>query len=226
MPYKHMEVAMGSSHRYRSPRPGTDRAADELPGSPVQFILLSNIDADDQMFHLRIFPESADIRKSIFLCGQQVPVVLWGKTRPYKIIDGFRRVWALKELHKPAVKAIIRDDLDEAGAFRLSYLENARRRNFSQLDRAHAIWIAVNKRGMTLQSAAKELGMTERQARRYLSLLSIPSKLQKAVSEGAISIGHAIVLASAHGIDTDTWIERIRIESLNPGLLSRVFKAL
>jgi hypothetical protein len=83
-------------------------------------VALSEISVDDTRFQFRIGGPTSDIRKSIECVGQQVPVTLWGRNS-FLIIDGFRRVQALAALGRNSVRAIVRDDLDERGAFHLSH---------------------------------------------------------------------------------------------------------
>ena len=50
--------------------------------------------------------------------------MLRGKKPPYRIVCGFRRVVALRELGVSTLKAVIRADLSDDQALRLSVLEN------------------------------------------------------------------------------------------------------
>jgi ParB family chromosome partitioning protein len=192
--------------------------------STIRSVPLGEIDAEDTRFQFRLSPTTGDLRASIRTGGQQVPLLLWGSNPPYKIVDGFRRVAAIAEIGWDSVKAIIREDLTEQAAFALSFIENVKRKNYSPVDKANAIWQAIHGRGMKKEEVARELGLSVKQVGRYLKLLELDSALQQAVKRGRISMAHAAALHHSGIRDPARWIERIREEGLTEKQLRRRLK--
>jgi ParB/RepB/Spo0J family partition protein len=141
--------------------------------------------------------------------GQQCPVVLWGKTSPYKVIDGFRRIEAIAGLGRDSVLALVRSDLDQTQALALSFIENARRHNLTPLDKAHAVWQAVHTWEMGKPLVAKTFGLSVRQIERYLKVLDFEGPLHHAVAAHKITMAHAALLNRACVADLPHWIDEV-----------------
>jgi ParB family chromosome partitioning protein len=208
----------------KSAKPKSSRAPDGISvQAKIEEVLLSDLDPVDARFQLRVDRDAiADLVRSLSEDGQQVPVVLWGKQKPYIVIDGHRRSKAAAKLEWSSVKAIIRHDLTEAEAYHLAYLENARRKSLTKLDQAHALWQLVNRRGMTIEAAGQSLGIKKDKAGRLVKLLTLPEELQDAVKRGKISMHHALLISKRNVKDLDGVIERIRKEKLSVRKLARV----
>lgn len=189
-----------------------NRAAPKLARAPssgrikrldmVIEVPLSKINRDDRRFQFRVGMSTVDVENSIRQHGQQVPVTLWGR-EPHTIIDGFRRVHALARLSHTNVKAILRDDLDENGAYQLSFIENVHRRAWTTFEKALAIRTAIVERKLSVKQVAAELTLSERQIHRYLELADFDPRLTDALRTGVISMAQAAVLhrASVENLD-------------------------
>ena len=175
---------------------------------------VGDIDSSDRRFQFRLNEAPTDLIESVKTHGQQVPVTLWD-TKPYVIIDGFRRVHAARALDLRTVKAIIRSDLDEQGAFAVSFIENAKRRNFGPLDKAHAIRIAIHQHQLQLEMVAEQLQLSPRQVRRYLQILNFDQPLAEALDCQRISMGHAVVLHRASPENVCAAIHEVQTEKLS-----------
>src|SRR6266850_685549 len=122
--------------RFRSKQSEQKAKCPEGSGpSTVRVVPLAEVDLADDRFQWRLNVSHGDLRKSLEKEGQLVPVVLWGKQQPYKVIDGFRRLICAQELGWSKCEAIVRADLTEDEAFKLSFIENVKRRNLSSVDR-------------------------------------------------------------------------------------------
>ena len=199
-------------------------AASSESSAALRKVKLSDVDRADERFQLRLHSDVRDLERSLIAHGQQVPVTLWGSRPPYKIIDGFRRIEVLDRMGEKTVLAVVRRDLDEHAAFALSFIENARRRNFSALDKAHAIWIALNKRQMTKDVAAQELGLSRRQLNRYLRLLNLGEPLEAAVVAGRLSMAHAAELRKPGVTGVPALIDKVVDENLSVEELKRLLR--
>ncbi len=198
------------------------RLADHEPNNAkIHSVSLRHIDHGDHRFQCRFSFSSGDLVDSLQRHGQQTPVILWGGIPPFKVIDGFRRIEALRALQRPSVLAVLRPDLGEAEAFLLSFSENVRRKNLDTLDRAGAIWQAVHTWGLAKEDVAEIFSLSIRQIDRYLSLLDFPIGVLEAVKGRRISMAHAVRLRQACVVNTETWIQTIAAESLSARELAR-----
>jgi len=211
----------------RHPGPASREADGVLSGATpsiaTQMIPIQQIDREDRRFQLRVNADAVDpaLVSSLRSSGQQTPVVLWGLTHPYRIVDGFRRVEALVASGMDRVLAIVRSDLDQTQALALSYLENDRRKNLTALDRSHAVWLAVHEWEMGKPLVARSFGLSVRQIDRYLKALEFAAPVQHALRSGNIAMAHAALLHRARVDDPSAWVRRIRREKLSAGELGR-----
>jgi ParB family transcriptional regulator, chromosome partitioning protein len=191
-------------------------------GLRVQAVSLGQIDRSDQRFQYRLHVDATRLREHMSLEGQQVPVTLWDSEGPsFVIVDGFRRVEAATALGWSTIRAIVRDDLDENLAAVLSFTENVRRQNYSPMDKANAIWIAIHKRRLSRSDVAIHFGLSERQVSRYLALLDLDEGIVKALQQGRVSMGHAALIHRFAPNDAERVIEDVASEQMSVGQLRR-----
>lgn len=157
-------------------------------------VSLKDIVLDDFTYQMRVETRVGDLKQSLQDDGQLEPVHLVGASPPFRIVDGFRRCTAAKALGWEDVQAFVHEALAEEHAFKLAFLHNVVRKNLRPIDRANAIRLA-QKRGMKLHEAAAELNLSEKQARRYLSLLRLPRDVQDAIDTQDFTMAHALVVA-------------------------------
>jgi ParB/RepB/Spo0J family partition protein len=187
----------------------------------VRQISIAAIDWTDQRFQYRLSVDISDLKQSLRRCGQQVPVILWGQSSRPKIIDGFRRITALRQLEVDYVHAIIRSDIDEDEAFTLSFIENAKRRNLLPFDKAHAIWFSIHRRGLEPARVAADFGLSLKQINRYLRLIELELPVAEALRAGRISMAHAVVLHRSSVPDPRPFLAAIESERLTAVELKR-----
>ena len=95
----------------------------------------------------------------------------------YDLVAGQRRFLACQQLGMATIPAILRDDLDDAGATVVSLIENVQRADMNPMDKARAYQNIYAEYG-DIQRVAKETGVTSRTVRRYLPLLSLGTAIQ------------------------------------------------
>jgi ParB/RepB/Spo0J family partition protein len=190
----------------------------------ARVVAIAAIDLEDTRFQFRILPADDALTDSIRAEGQQVPITLWGPP-PYRILDGFRRLQALVRLGRETVVAVVRDDLDESGAFATSFIENVERRSFTTLDKAHAIWKVTMLARFPKEVVAERLRLSLRQVNRYLALFEFGEELRTALLSGRISMAHAALLQQAR-CEPAHWIEEIEKEGLSAPLLKKRLERL
>lgn len=193
-----------------------------LRATEVVEVPLEDVSRDDA-YQYRLAATTGDLEASLRNEGQREPVDLAG-SKPYTIVDGFRRVEAIRRLGWKTVKAFVHLRMTAAEAQRLAFLKNVVRKNLSPLDKANAIRQA-KKRGRKLDELAADFGISVKQVRRYEGLLDLPAELQKLVDRGKLPMSHAVLLHD-HGVRAfDKWVERIAEKKLTRQQLKRELRA-
>jgi len=199
-----------------------------IPEGQVVEVHLDDIDLDDTEFEFRVDHKIKDLVDDIASNGQQFPIILRQPredgAKP-KIVSGFRRTRAIRALGWTSIKAIVRDDLDDDEAYRLSYLENEKRRNLTGVDKAHAI-VKLRMRGKTDDEIRAIYGIGQRQLDNYKRVSTFPQVLKDAVSEGLVPTTHALILMKNYDIrqgriDLEEWIAKVHDEGLSVRKLTR-----
>jgi ParB/RepB/Spo0J family partition protein len=187
----------------------------------AQATALAEIDRGDTRFQHRLFASSEDLIESIRVHGQRTPVHLAGERPPYTVVDGFRRIEALRRLGRDTVLAVVERGATEEELFAFSFAENVRRRSYTAEDKAHAIWQAVQRWRLDKHAVAELLGLSVRQVDRYLALLSFDETLRGAIAAGRISMAHAVVLHRAAPSDAAKWLEEVAASGLSAAELAK-----
>jgi ParB/RepB/Spo0J family partition protein len=187
----------------------------------TRFVEIEAIDREDRRFQLRLVTDYRDLKESLRTEGQQTPVLLWGRARPYKIIDGFRRIDAMVETGYDRILAFVRSDLDQTQALTVSFLANAKRKNLTPLDKAHAVWKSIHEWQMSKAMVAKNFALSVRQVDRYLVAFEFDETLKRAIREDRITMAHAALLHRAQLADPNAWVKKI----VRHGLSCRQLKA-
>jgi ParB/RepB/Spo0J family partition protein len=203
--------------------------ADEISHSPAgiqtsswEEVALADIDREDLAFQYRFPSEIATLRLSLEAEGQREPIDLLGK-KPYRIVDGFRRIAAATALRWETIKAFVHRDVSEEEAYRIAFTKNVVRRNLSPLERAQAILVAMKKRGLKISDLDEAFGISEKQVKRYLELLKFPDSIQKILDGEVVTMAHARALAKyGVGDDADKWRRRIQSDHLDARVLVRL----
>ena len=114
--------------------------------------------------------------------GNRIPAVVRRTShaeRPYELIIGTRRHWAISWLnanHYPDIELVaIIEDIDDEAAFRLADIENREREDISDLERGLNYKAAVEAYygGVQLRMAER-LKMSKSQLARYIALTELP----------------------------------------------------
>jgi len=129
----------------------------------------------------------AELVASILRHGQQTPVVTVAASEPerYVLIDGYRRVDALRELARDEVSALVLE-MGEADALIVGHrVERSRPR--SALEDGWLLRELVERHGLTQEVLAVRLGRSPSWVSRRLSLVTVlPEAVQMAVRLGRV----------------------------------------
>lgn len=135
---------------------------------------------------------SASIKEHGILQPLIVSPIPGGK---YELIAGERRLQAAKLAGLRAVPALVRD-AQENEKLELAIIENVQRHDLDPIEEAKAYSRLMDEFGLTQDGTAKKMGKSRSAVANMLRLLALPVEIQRAISEGKITEGHAKALLS------------------------------
>ncbi len=194
-----------------------------LRAGSVEMMDMDSIDLIDRTWRFRVAMNVTDLAASMKANGQQLPLILRRvhSRESLQIISGFRRTRAAFELGWSAVSAIVLNECTDEQAFRLSVLENEKRKTYSDIDRAHAI-VKYRSMGYSVANIATEIfGLSRKQVHRLEALTTLPSFMQEAIADESLPATHAVVLKHAFArmgakvVDLRLWVEKIAANDLS-----------
>lgn len=140
--------------------------------------------------------ELEELAASIREHGILQPIVLarTSSERTYTLIAGQRRLEAASIAGLLMVPAVIRDDPGEQGLLELALIENIQRSNLNPLEAATAYQLLAEDFQLSHDDIARRVGKQRSTVTNTIRLLRLPKLVQDALSESAISSGHARAL--------------------------------
>lgn len=142
-----------------------------------------------------------DLVDSIRAVGQQSPCKVRMAGDKLKLVFGFRRVEAIRQLNaqggppRPVVVEII--DCNDEEAFTLNVRENNDRRDLSHMDAALNCRRLIEHYGKTAAEVAAIMRKSPAWVTQHLKLCRLPAELQRAIHEGQIPPSAGFELADA-----------------------------
>jgi ParB/RepB/Spo0J family partition protein len=150
----------------------------------------------------------SEMIRSVYVSGVMQPIIIRPNTakqgavnwRRYIIVVGERRyraacAVAASDVSRSTIPAIIRIMTAEE-ALDAQIVENLQREDVNPMEEARAFRIMLDKRKMTLQDIAANIGKIDMYVRQRLKLLQLTAPWQKILYNGKISITLAMRLAS------------------------------
>lgn len=152
----------------------------------------------------------------------QPPVVRRVGAEKYELIMGERRLRAAKIAGLSSIPVIIRDTSDNE-LLREALIENIHRSNLNSLEEAAAYNQMLTDFGITHDDLASKLGKSRPVITNTLRLLNLPTSVQKRLTSGALTAGHARALL---GLADPIEMERIAAKIVAEGLSVRATEEL
>jgi ParB family chromosome partitioning protein len=139
--------------------------------------------------------ELEELAQSIREHGVLQPIVIRRKgDGMYELIAGERRFRAAKIAGMTTIPSLIRNSNDEK-ALAVALVENIQRQNLNPMEEAKAYSRLMGEFGLTQDLVSRSVGKDRSSIANILRLLSLPKDVQQFIESGAISLGHAKVLA-------------------------------
>ena len=142
----------------------------------------------------------AELSESIKSVGLIQPIIVRKVGEGYQIVAGERRYRAVKLAEMPTIRAIVIEANEEQN-FSIALIENVQRQNLDPIEEAKAYKVLINRFSLKQSDVAHRVGKGRESVTNSLRLLNLPSEIQSALSEGAISVGHSKVLLGIENPD-------------------------
>ena len=160
--------------------------------------------------------ELEGLAQSIKEHGVLQPIVVRRKgDGVYELIAGERRLRAATIAGLSTIPALVRNSNDEK-SLALALVENIQRQNLNPMEEAKAYSRLMGEFGLTQDLVASSVGKDRSSIANILRLLVLPKEVQQFIESGALSLGHAKVLAGISTPSTQLQIgKRIVSEQLS-----------
>ncbi len=134
----------------------------------------------------------------------------------YQLIAGHRRLLASKIAGLERVPAIVKNVDLKRERLELAVIENIQRENLNPIEVARAYSRLSDEFGLTQREIGSRLGKSREVVANAMRLLSLPSKIQDAVSRGQLTESHArLLMAIAEPAAQDALFEEILKNNLS-----------
>jgi ParB family transcriptional regulator, chromosome partitioning protein len=122
------------------------------------------------------------------------------KNTKYQLISGERRFRASQLIGLKTIPAFIRVANDQE-MLEMALVENIQRENLNPIEVALSYQRLIDEIKLTQEQCSERVGKKRTTVTNFLRLLKLPSEIQKGLSEGKISTGHARALISVKNSD-------------------------
>lgn len=134
-----------------------------------------------------------DLANSIKSNGVIQPLVVRKSGDVYELVAGERRWRASKIAGLKNIPCIVRN-FDDKQNMIVAIIENMQREDLDPIDEANGLKTMIKKLDMTQEEASAAVGKSRAYIANSMRLLNLPEKIQKLISDGAISAAHGRTL--------------------------------
>jgi ParB family transcriptional regulator, chromosome partitioning protein len=142
-----------------------------------------------------------ELAQSIRANGIIQPILVRRSGERYEIIAGERRWRAAQIAGLLRVPVVVREIADNQ-LLQVALIENIQRENLNPIDEATAYRRLLDECAMTQEALADAVGKDRASIANHLRLLRLPPDVQRQVSGGALSMGHARALVGLENLVT------------------------
>jgi len=165
-----------------------------------------------------------ELKGSIKKHGIIQPVVVRKMANGYEIVAGERRLKAVKEIGLKKIPAIIKS-INNEKSLEIALVENIQREDLNPVEQANAFKRLIDEFKLTQQELAEVTGKSRALVTNTIRLLKLNPEIQKNISEGKISFGHAKLLLSIEDEEVQKAVcERIIVNDLSVRDTERLIK--
>lgn len=138
-------------------------------------------------YQLRLSFQTEDLKEEIQKDGLLSPIIVRVKNGYYELIDGQRRLEALKELGWKKVPVEIQE-VDDGKARLMVYKLNSIRESYTTEEKAR-YFKKLHDEGMTPYAIGQEFRIDDNIIRAYLNIFKFPEDIQRSIFDGRPGIG-------------------------------------
>ena len=166
--------------------------AEEQPKEGLVHIGIDKIKSNPYQPRTRMDEEKlSELTASIKEKGIIQPVVVRQAGGEYELVAGERRLTAAKRLGWEKIPVVIAERLSKEDMLELSLIENLQREDLNPIDTARGYQRLMEECSLSQDQMAQKIGKDRSTIANTLRLLHLPEEVQKCVSEGELSEGHA-----------------------------------
>ncbi|HRT04909.1 MAG TPA: ParB/RepB/Spo0J family partition protein [Kiritimatiellia bacterium] len=171
----------------------------------------------------RRFAEEAlkELADSIREKGVLEPVWLRRAGEIFHLIAGERRFRAAQLAGLPEIPALLHE-VSDLEAREMALIENLQRADLDLIEEAEGYRDLMREAGLTQEEVAKRIGKARATVANALRLLDLSDAVKRALSEGALTAGHAKVLLGAAAADRDLLAARAIAQGLSVRALEKL----
>ena len=138
-----------------------------------------------------------DLVENIRRFGLLNPITVFPREGKYELLEGQRRLLAVKKLGWKEIDArIISRIVDPIEAKAISFSENFLRENLVRKDVIDACTAFYNRYG-SMKAVAEELGLPYHRVRKYVLYDRLPDEMKNLVDDKKVALGHALKATDA-----------------------------
>ncbi|MBK6766268.1 MAG: ParB/RepB/Spo0J family partition protein [bacterium] len=137
-----------------------------------------------------------ELKNSILKQGLLQPVVVRPAGDRFQLILGERRYRASKAAGLKSIPAQVRVVESSEEMLELAILENVHREDLTPIELAQAIVRLQQQYTLTQEVVAEKMGMSRAHIANLVRLLKLPPRIQQALIDGKLTMGHARALLS------------------------------
>ena len=166
----------------------------------IQSIKISLIEPNKKQPRSQFDDEKIDaLASSIKEHGVISPIIVTPvQNGMYKIVAGERRWRAAKKAKIKELPAIVRNYSDEQVA-EIALIENLQRENLNPIEEAVGYNLLIEEFNLTQETISKRVGKSRSAVANSLRLLSLEPAVQKMITDGSLTSGHARAVLSVEG---------------------------
>ena len=133
-----------------------------------------------------------DLADSILQYGVIEPIIVtYMPNGFYKIVAGERRWRASRIAQLREIPAIVKDDISELDAFKISFSENLQRQSLTPIEEAMGFVRLKEEFNLTQDEISKATGRSRSSIANIIRLLKLPDSVKIMLEDGTLSIAHA-----------------------------------
>ena len=171
--------------------------SEEQPEKGLVDLAIDKIKSNPYQPRRRVDEEKlSELCASIKEKGIIQPVVVRQLGDEFELVAGERRFMATKKLGWEKIPAIIIGKLSKEEMLELSLIENLQREDLNPIDTATGYKGLLEECHLSQQQLAQKIGKDRSSVANTLRLLNLPEEVQKLISNGKISEGHARAILS------------------------------